>query len=128
LHGYQSIDNSGASDERLKRELRHVGVSGSGVPLYEWRYKEGFSTTLGLDPTVQYRGTTAQGLLSIGRADAVVSLSSSSSINRATGGLAASAASVVGEEQQLLERLVGAGYMLVDYAAIDVSLEELPVI
>jgi hypothetical protein len=127
LHAYQSIDNSGASDERLKRELRHVGVSGSGVPLYEWRYKEGFSTTLGLDPTVRYRGTTAQGLLSIGRADAVVSLSSSS-INRATGGLAASAASVVGEEQQLLERLVGAGYMLVDYSAIDVSLEELPVI
>jgi hypothetical protein len=35
---------------------------------------------------------------------------------------------VVGEEQQLLERLVGAGYMLVYYSAIDVSLEELPVI
>ena len=105
-----------------------AGKSDAMASAYEWRYKEGFSTTLGLDPTVRYRGTTAQGLLSIGRADAVVSLSSSSSINRATGGLAASAASVVGEEQQLLERLVGAGYMLVDYAAIDVSLEELPVI
>ena len=104
-----------------------AGKTGAIALAYEWRYKEGFSTTLGLDPTVRYRGTTAQGLLSIGRADAVVSVSSAS-INRATGGLAALAASVVGEEHQLLERLVGAGYMLVDYAAIDVSLEELPVI
>lgn len=49
----------GASDERLKRELQPVGTSPTGVPLYEWRYRDGLALW-GLDSKTRYRGTTAQ--------------------------------------------------------------------
>ena len=56
------------SDERLKRQLRPLGVSAEGVPLFSWRYRPGH----GLDSRRLYRGTTAQALLAVGRGDAVV--------------------------------------------------------
>ena len=56
------------SDRRLKYELQSLGVSATGVPLFSWRYRPGH----GLDTSNRYRGTTAQALLAVGRADAVV--------------------------------------------------------
>jgi hypothetical protein len=63
-----SAPSSECSDARLKHELLFEGVSAEGgVPLFSWTYQPGH----GLDTTRRYRGTTAQTLLSIGRADAV---------------------------------------------------------
>ena len=56
------------SDVRLKREVVALGLSASGVPMFSWRYRDGH----GLDSSRRYRGTTAQALLVVGRADAVV--------------------------------------------------------
>jgi hypothetical protein len=50
-----------ASDERLKTDIRHVGFTSSGLPLYRYRYK-------GL-PQV-YEGVMAQDVLRV-RPDAV---------------------------------------------------------
>lgn len=102
----------GASDERLKHELRPVGTSAAGVPLYEWRYRDGL-TRWGLDSTKQYRGTTAQALLTHGRADAVVA---------APTGIAAA---LVGGSNSALQGLSKAGFLLVDYSRLDISLTEL---
>lgn len=103
----------GASDERLKHELRSLGLTTpAGVPLYEWRYRDGLARW-GLDSTKLYRGTTAQALLRAGRADAVV-------IAPIDG-----AAAMAGGSISALQALSRAGFMLVDYSRLDISLTEL---
>lgn len=102
----------GASDERLKRELRPVGFSAAGVPMYEWRYKDGFES-FGLDSSTRYRGTTAQALRRMGRSDAVI------------GGWDDSVeVSVVGGGG-VLHELSRSGYALVDYSRLDITLTEI---
>jgi hypothetical protein len=53
-----------ASDIRLKEDIQQVGQSESGIPIYEWTYKQ--------DPDKdRYQGTMAQDLIGIGLEDAV---------------------------------------------------------
>lgn len=52
------------SDIRLKEDIQQVGQSESGIPIYEWTYKQ--------DPDKdRYQGTMAQDLIGIGLEDAV---------------------------------------------------------
>jgi len=61
-----------ASDIRLKEELKMIGKSPSGVPIFQWRYKSNLRNILGELSGRYYTGTTAQSLLSMGRQDAVL--------------------------------------------------------
>ena len=50
------------SDVRLKENLNKVGISESGIPLYEFNYK---------GSTDRYRGTTAQDLIKLGKSKSI---------------------------------------------------------
>lgn len=52
------------SDVRLKENIKEVGRSESGIPMYEWNYK-------GTPATERYRGAMAQDLINLGHKDAV---------------------------------------------------------
>lgn len=54
-----------ASDARLKENIKEIGHSESGIPMYEWNYK-------GHPATERYRGTMAQDLINLGYNKAVV--------------------------------------------------------
>ena len=54
------------SDERWKQNIESVGVSPSGLPIYEWEYLEK------LNMPGKYRGTIAQELIKCNRRDAIV--------------------------------------------------------
>lgn len=53
-----------ASDIRLKEDIQQVGQSESGIPIYEWTYKQDLDKD-------RYQGTMAQDLIGIGLEDAV---------------------------------------------------------
>jgi hypothetical protein len=54
------------SDERWKQNIESVGISPSGLPIYEWEYLEE------LNIPGKYRGTIAQELIKCNRRDAIV--------------------------------------------------------
>jgi hypothetical protein len=74
-------DAAECSDIRLKTDLVALGRSPSGIPLFSWRYKADSTTDSspasismpsGVERHRRFLGTTAQALLSMGRADAVL--------------------------------------------------------
>jgi hypothetical protein len=62
-----SKDNC-ASDRRLKYDIKLVGQSASGIPIYTWRYNKTMITSL---PEGLFRGAMAQDLLAMGHESAV---------------------------------------------------------
>ncbi len=55
---------SGRSDERWKQNIEYVGVSNSGLPIYEWDYIDE------INAPGRHTGTIAQSLIEHGREDA----------------------------------------------------------
>ena len=65
--GVAGVAKWGGSDIELKENIEHVGVSPSGLNIYEWNY-------IGESTSNRYRGVIAQDLLSKQRYDAVTEM------------------------------------------------------